>query len=965
MKGGVILNKEQLSAIRHDKGPMLVIAGAGTGKTTVIVERIKYLVESGLAKPSQILALTFTEKAAREMESRVDVSMPLGFTQMWISTFHSFGDRVLRQEALNIGLYPRFKLLNTTTAVALIRDNLFEFKLKYFSPLGNPQKFIVALLAHFGRLSDEYITPDDYIAWTKDIVSSKKHKSQAEKEEIIKWKELAQAYKIYEYLKEKNDYLDFGDLITKTLKLFKTRIAILEKYRQQFKYILVDEFQDTNFAQNELALLLCQPSRNITVVGDDDQAIYRFRGASVSNIIAFKKHFLKAKIVTLTKNYRSGQKILDGAYKLIQFNNPNRLEVRERVDKRLIGSAQFVGETFFLHSDRVENEAEEVARTIIKIKDSEELEYKDFAILVRANNHAEPFTRALARKGVPFQFLGPGRLFNQDEVKDLIAYLRVLYNLLDSVSLFRILSLDHFTISSRDIALIGSFARKKNISLFEACEKLEGIGVSLKTKRVIGKIVGTIKSHLALVKKESAGQILYYFLEGSGLLGNLINPDNPDAQSRAANISKFFDKLKSFEVDHENASVEKIVDWIALSLELGESPLANDTDWQEVNAVNILTLHSAKGLEFPVVFLVNLVSQRFPSVHRSEGIPIPDALIKEELPEGDFHLQEERRLFYVGMTRAKQRLYITAADYYGDGVREKKLSPFIFEALGDQTASDTLVIGEQLSFLDYQKETHVKQNSVMQRVVIDFLSYSQIETFAICPLHYKLRHIFKIPTLQTSSQSFGNSFHRTLKSFYENVQNGKQPTAKLLEGLLFENWIDEGYMNKVHEAKSYKKAREFLYYFFKNIFDPKILPIGMEQPFVVKIRNDIQEVHVGGKIDRVDKTKSGIEIIDYKTGSNPLSQKEADNNLQLSIYALAASSINDKPFGVGPENIKLSLYYFDRPQIVTTTRTVEDLKEAKKQILDYKKQIEASDFKCSKHILCKNCEYKMLCSFTS
>src|SRR4030066_467383 len=307
------LNKSQLEAIEHKEGPLLIIAGAGTGKTTVITERIKYLIEKDSAKPSEILALTFTEKAAREMEERVDVAMPYGYPQMWISTFHSFCDRILRREALHIGLDPKYKLTSEAETTQFIRNNLFKFDLNYFRPLGNPTKFIGGMLQHFSRLQDEDISPKEYLEWVG------KHKKGLDSEEYAKYMELAKAYKKYDELKVKEGLMDFGDLILKTLQLFRQRPNVLKEYQEQFKYVLVEEFQDTNFAQNELAKILAGKGKNITVCGDDDQSIYRFRGAAVSNIVQFRKNFPRAKIVVLTKNYRSTQEILNRSYDMIQF----------------------------------------------------------------------------------------------------------------------------------------------------------------------------------------------------------------------------------------------------------------------------------------------------------------------------------------------------------------------------------------------------------------------------------------------------------------------------------------------------------------------------------------------------------------------------------------------------------------------------------------------------------------------
>ncbi|HJX45757.1 MAG TPA: UvrD-helicase domain-containing protein, partial [Patescibacteria group bacterium] len=274
------LNDQQIKAIKYKSGPLLIIAGAGTGKTTVISERIKYLITKNFAKPSEILALTFTEKAAKEMEERVDVAMPYGYTQMWISTFHSFCDRVLRREALHIGLDPKYKLNTQSESIQFIRQNLFKFDLNYFRPLGNPTKFISGMLQHFSRLQDEDITPNEYLKFTEKQKKSSKSsgmnpKTKEQKIEIMKWKELADAYKTYDELKVKEGVMDFGDLIIKTLKLFRERPNILKDYRKQFKYFLVDEFQDTNVAQYELLKLLAslKNNNNLTVVGDDSQCL--------------------------------------------------------------------------------------------------------------------------------------------------------------------------------------------------------------------------------------------------------------------------------------------------------------------------------------------------------------------------------------------------------------------------------------------------------------------------------------------------------------------------------------------------------------------------------------------------------------------------------------------------------------------------------------------------------------------
>lgn len=961
MKKQLILDKLQLKAVTHNKGPLLIIAGAGTGKTTVITERIKHLVLERNIEPSKILALTFTEKAALEMEERVDKAMPYGYTQMWISTFHSFCDRILRNEAIHIGLNPSYKLHTEAESILFIKQNIFKFNLNYYRPLGNPNKFLSALLQHFSRLKDEDVTPEEYIKYVKTNKELKK-----DKENYEKYQELSNAYKTYEELKAKEGVMDFSDLISNTLKLFRKRKNVLKIYQDQFDYILIDEFQDTNYAQNELAILLAGIKKNITVVGDDDQSIYRFRGSSVSNIIQFKQRFPKTVIITLINNYRSTQEILDKSYKLIQNNNPDRLEVKEKLNKKLISVRKKVGEKVnLIYEKRVEDEADEVGKTIENLIKTKKYDYKDIAILVRANDHAENFVRAFERKKIPYQFLGPGRLFHQEEIKDLVAYLKVLYNFEDSVSLYRVLNMKIFDFNGVEISTLLNYCRKKNLTLFESLEKLDDVFLKDETKEKLLNIHEMIKRHLNLIKKETTGQILYYFLNDSGLIKKLVSYKNVSDEKVAKNIAKFFDKLKTYEVEHQTAFIYEVVDWIDLSMQMGESPLASDSDWGENNAVNILTIHSSKGLEFPVVFLVNLVSQRFPTRERAEKIPIPQFFIKEILPSGDYHLEEERRLFYVGLTRARDLLFITAANYYGEGKRERKLSPFLYELFDKNEFEKKLKPGLfekedlQLSLLSFETKKEKNKETFIKDTLVNYLSYSQIQTFELCPLHYKLRYILKIPTPQSAPQTFGTSVHAVLRDFYQNWKIGNKIKIDKVNELLKKEWINEGYSSKAHEKKSFEKAEKIIISYLKNNFNEKSLPLEIEYPFTFSLK----DIKIGGRIDRIDKIDNKkIEIIDYKTGENVLLEKDVKDNFQLTFYALAAFSVKDKILNKNPEDILLSLYFLEKDIKITTTRTKEQLEEAKLKILEKAEQISKSDFKCNKSVYCKNCEYKMLCS---
>ncbi len=725
----VHLNDKQKQAVEHKKGALLIIAGAGTGKTAVITQRISHIVKSKWAKPDEILALTFTDKAANEMLERVDESLPLGFGDVWISTFHSFCDRILRQEGHHIGLDTNYTMMSSAEQYIFLRKHLFDFSLKKFRPYGNPTKFIDDLLKHFSRLQDEDVSPEEYLGYANSLSK----KNDIAKEEFEDTLELATVYDEYTKLKIQNSKIDFGDLILLVIQLFREKPNVLERYAKKFKYILVDEFQDTNYTQSVLINILSglDPKKdldkignvnpNLTVVGDDDQAIYKFRGAAISNILQFKQYYPKAKEVVLTENYRSRQKILDSAYTLITHNNPFRLEVTEKIDKKLIAKNSFSTDDNVVNLITAQNEdaeSEWIAKEILRLTGYEqedipqkaqkfnekgqsifvelqpERKYKlsDIAILVRANSHSESVIQNLRYFGIPYKIGGSRGLYFRDEIKILISFLRVLTDYKDEVSMYHLLSMAEWKLSPREFLEINRVAREDRVAVLEELEGVFGIKLGESTDFNISnlgeKIFSTearegIKNFLNILDKcirmlkenSSVGEVLYFFVQESGYLKNLVEEKENLSEFKINNLSRYFNTIKEYEKNSPDSNIYEYVDYLNYCIEVGDSPLVDQMDLGEYDAVNILTVHGAKGLEFPVVFLINLVSDRFPSQNRKDTIPIPDALIKEALTgldEREEHLQEERRLFYVGATRAKEKLYLTASNFYGNAKRKKK-----------------------------------------------------------------------------------------------------------------------------------------------------------------------------------------------------------------------------------------------------------------------------------------------------
>lgn len=968
------LNKSQQEAIAYNDGPLLIVAGAGTGKTTTLVEKIKYLINEKLAKPEEILCLTFTEKAATEMEERVDRALPYGYFQMWISTFHSFADEVLRSEINHIGLNPSYKLMTQAQTILFLKKNLFRFELKYFRPLSNPTKFLDGLLQHFSRLRDEDISPEEYSKWALHSLSN----SEILPEDKEKNMELAKAYQTYQKLKIENDVCDFDDLIYYLLQLFRTRPNILKQYQKRFKYIMVDEFQDTNIAQYQLIKELCPHDNTpkLTVVGDDSQAIYKFRGASISNIMTFMKDYPSAKQVSLLDNYRSNQLVLDHAYKLIQFNNPDTLEVKLGISKELKSHKPLIKNCvefeFFNHGDM---EADFVAEKILELRKKQKYEFQDFAILVRANSNSDSFIASLKRNGIPFQFLGPGTLFRQAEIKDLIAYLKVLTDLEDTISLYRLLTMPLFKIDSEDITLLISFCKKTSLSLFQSIEiylsffneewyrsEFQAYRTHLpllkaESRTALIPIIAMIKRHLALVRREGAAQILFYFLQDTNYFKYLLDQGGELEQKIIQNISRLLTKLQSLENEKEAFTTFDAVDYFNMSLEMGESPLASDNDAVLANAVNILTVHASKGLEFPVVFIPHLVNGRFPTYARRESIPVPDELIKETLPEGDFHVQEERRLFYVGMTRAMDCAYLSAAELYGDGTRKRKISPFVIETMGEEK-----VLGKQakkreerlqLSIFDFKPD---EIPLVKEQINLTNFSFSQLQTYETCPLQYKYQYILKIPTPPAAAASFGSTIHNVLQRFYEGFLKDNSLDFEHMKALIATHWIPVGYSSQSHATRMKEEAEKMLAQFYKTFHTPALGVQSLEKLFKIKVD---EEIYITGKIDRVDTMHDGsIEIIDYKTGKVP-EEKELKKSLQLSIYALAATNegLYNKPI----DQVYLTFYYLQDMKKVTMQRTQEELIDVTSTVKNLAVKIKSGTFEPKVGKWCDYCSYKMIC----
>jgi len=981
------LNKAQKEAVTTTQGPLLIIAGAGTGKTTVITHRIAHIIEKKLAKPSEILALTFTEKAAGEMEERVDVLVPYGYIDTWISTFHAFGNKVLQENAIDLGLPPDYRVMTRPQQVLFFKQNLFAFNLSYYRPLSNPTKFIEAILSFISRAKDEDISPEQYQRYVEKLKTqnSKRKTSKEEKEElkteIERQGELANAYKKYEALKEKNGLLDFGDQVVLTLRLFRDRPKILKGYQERFKYILVDEYQDTNWAQNELVKLLASYTKNICVVADDDQSIYRFRGAAISNVLEFKKTYPKAKVVSLIENYRSTQPLLDSSYRLIKHNDPDRLEVREKISKKLLAVRKNKGRgPTELFADTSSEEVDIVAKEIERLtlgsdkkqrgkKVVGKYHFRDIAILIRANSQADSFLRALNMKGIPHKFVGSSGLYNQPEVKLLISYLSAISNFDDSLNLYNLASSEIYKLPIEDAIAAMDFAKKRSRTLRKVFEKIADLDTELKISEegvvIVEKIINDLKAAAELSKKENVGWVLYKFLKDTGYLSRLEREGSIDSEIKVQNISRFFDKIKEFVDLVQNESTRAFVDYLETMRGVGDDPATVEFD-PDLDAVNVMTIHSAKGLEFPVVFLVNLVADRFPSRQRGDPIPLPDDLIKETLPAGDFHMQEERRLFYVGMTRAMDRLYFSWARDMG-GKRIKKVSPYVLESLDKIESIAKLVklsaVEKIKQFAPVEKKNY-KLPQADQKIIK--LTQGSIDDYETCAYKYRYAHVLRLPILRHHAIVYGFALHAAVAEFYRQKMNRRKPTLKKLLEVLKSTWVTEGFLSAEHEENRLEQAKKVLESFYKREKDNKELPKYIEKNF----RFSVGDVLVTGRFDRVDVEGNKVRVIDFKSSENrSLEQleKDAKSSVQLRIYALGYY----KSYGVIPEFV--GIYDLESGLIGGYEPTKEMMKKTEEEVVEVARNIRrdlqndafvANPKYFGRLPACYYCPYSNICPFS-
>jgi DNA helicase II / ATP-dependent DNA helicase PcrA len=968
--GGPQLNEAQLRAITHGDGPLLVIAGAGTGKTRVITERIRHLLESDSSLLGEnILGLTFTNKAAAEMKARVVKVAGERGKDVMLATFHSFCETILKEDD------PNRLALESVDHWILLRRNLARLKLEKFRRLAEPGQFLNDFIAFFSRCQDELVSSDDYQAFADQLASELKEDRSSLDEDTFKERtehvalqqEIARAYRASEEILRDKRAIAINGSIAEAVALLKSNPKRLGQLRERYKHILVDEFQDTNIAQLELLHLLSNELRNIVVVGDNDQAIYRFRGASFGSFKLFLERFTKwteghdstPYRVALTHNYRSSPNILRVATQAISMN-----EVSPEFPKKVLSPSRPEGEKIrIVEIESPESESTWVADELQRLHNAGR-RWRDFAVLYRQHSHRNFLVEELSRRKIPF-IISKLSILEHPLVRDVLAYLRLIDSPFDDVACARVLAAPAWHLAPEDLVRFAERAggKRRGKSLYEVLQAPQGELPFDASSGAYKELIEFIAQQRKVLRQHTAREILGDLLEW------LEVPQRAGSQDRKY-VNQLVQFVKNWEPKSDTRGLKEFLEY------LDYFEQANGTvsleDEAPGDAVQLMTVHGAKGLEFPHVFLLRVNSHAFPARDRAPLFEFPVRLMKEELPQGEFHIQEERRLFYVALTRAQERLTLTTVtekknkvpvfieDIVMDPtIKRRDISVFAPKVQQKETADTTETAAE--SDLFPAGEAPPKIFSRIARWAATYrpfvpepleLSSSAIDNFRKCPQQYAFSYLWSLKEGPHASLSFGSTMHITIRRFMEQLAKGTKLPFEEVQRIYETEWIRAGYEDEYQEAEYKKDGLEQLKVFHTYVLaePPEILEL--EKAFQLPLAND---VILAGRMDQVNSLgRNKVEIVDYKTGK-PKKEADVRKGLQLSIYAMAAKEI----FEWNPQ--RLVFHYLQDNSTVVSTRDAQQMADAEKIIQETADDIRAKHFPPKPGFACRSCAYALIC----
>ncbi|MBI4441832.1 MAG: ATP-dependent helicase [Acidobacteria bacterium] len=967
-------NEQQKVAIEHGEGPLLIVAGAGTGKTRVIVERVGYLLKKipGL-EPENILALTFARKAAQQMRDRAVERFGKRAQRCHFSTFHAFCyDLLLEELAL--------RSLDKIDQWIFLRRHLEDLELDYYLKASEPGRFLHDLVDFCSQCHDNLVSPTEYRQFVEKAASEYEKRIREGKplpdgsqQEIERLRELARVFECSEALQEKENLLSFGAMISKAVFRLKESSGLLHRLQQRYRYILVDEFQDTNAAQWELLKLLAGERKNITVVGDDYQAIYRFRGAADGSLEQFEKEdFTGCQHIGLHQNYRSTKSILNVADAAIAMDDD-----LYRREKRLTTEKDQGYKVEVLEFADAEQQAEWVAAEIARMVESGKA---DIAVLYRMHKLKDPLVKALRQRGIPFSIRGLA-VNNLPPVRDLVACLRAIGHPEDNVSLARVLADPQWKLEPEQLVEYCRAASHSKTSLRTIVEDVNCSGWPDRSR-----LLDLLKRYC----KISGEQRLESWLEPLRRELGLNDPTYEPALGAFSEFVAQWDKEKSstgmlpefleyFAYFEEAGGTVTLPEQegpetsreVASRLHAREAVVAEQMGLLEQTAqetspgkVQLMTVHAAKGLEFEHVFLVHLVRGAFPVRNRQPLISLPAALWKRPLLKGDFHLKEERRLFYVGLTRAKKQL--TLCTISNEWQQPKQRPSRFLEELRDANCPDlewkqVLPIATASTPQPEPQEAPARLGSRIAQwtrraapaSTENFsLSISQMETYLDCPLKYQYRYVWQVPVAATPALSFGSTLHAAVKQL---VATASQDPARLspetIQEILRQHWPTAGFADPVQERKYREMGFRQLEGLWQTLVRQPFELLHQEKTFHM-VQGAIQLV---GRIDQINRIAGpDVELIEYKTG-RPQTQKEADQSRQITLYALACR----KMLKLNP--LRLTLHNLETQEAILTKRSPEDFQQLEVEIGEASQGILAGAFVARPGYHCRYCDFRPLC----
>jgi DNA helicase-2/ATP-dependent DNA helicase PcrA len=923
------LNPEQRRAASHLDGPLLVVAGAGTGKTRVIAHRIAYLIQQGKAKPSQVLALTFTEKAAQEMAERLyDLIGYESFT-VPVLTFNAFGAELLGRYGNHIGRATRGGLINDTQKLLLLRQHLDEISLEYYGLQSDIIDLLERVVGYIGRLQNAGITPAAYRSFVDGLA---KDPGDYHAADIAEQRDLVAFYELYEKIKAETGTFDYYDQLAIPLRALEAKPNLAERLRKQYPYVLVDEYQDTSPVQDALLRRIVPPEGNIFAVGDDDQAIYGFRGADIENILHFTEHFKVAKPLALTRNYRSGQPILDAAYRLIRNNDPERLEAKLGLDKQLTAvtdEAVVEYRPYRTASDEQNGIVEAIAERVAKGESPAEI-----AVLARSNAMLRIYAKALRQREIPFAVSTTVNIFEQRELINLWYLLEWIGHKASDEAITHVI-LGPF---------IGWSATALRLAVERSQSDLSGMEAALRGLAEDGdepaaQLIAKLELWRGWAEEDSASRVAYRLVFETGLSDRLIT------RAREARTIRVFDDLHRF--------LEHIEDYVTFDRDptisgyLATFPKPPELEVSEtlgdVDGVQLLTVHAAKGLEFGTVYVVNTTAKSWSEQSSNGGLEIPEPLIPaSELPA----IHEQRRLMYVAATRAKRGLYLSSPAETAGGQRLVP-SPFIEELMGGPLpAFETPPKGEKLE----KSLKKLQRFYPLQAQLPDHLPFERADgwielgindlgSYEYSPHDFYLQKVLGIVQPFGPHLAFGSAIHGAIQAFYEGQLEGETPSLEELKTRLDELWSDRGYGSRTMAETAHKRAYETIKGFRERELATKRDIQTTESP----IRLEIPEakLRLRGRLDATIMTPEGLEVRDFKTGGlkdEEKAIKKAKDSFQLRTYALAIEELS----GTAPAFVTLDYVVTGVEGQVTLTAKV--LANHREKLITLAARLRARDF---------------------